>query len=443
MTTRFSNLLRAAMEDASDAQATNPFLPPLEGEEISKCDEIIEGTVAHTAEVVQALESLDAVMDEHDEIVATLESMALSLQEYGDAELSQPARMVLQSALESLTLPGGGEKTVADLDGELKAETEQSASSAGARVRETAKKVAQRIWEFLKMVWARLTDMFHRILSAGQQLKFRAKRLKTTLAKYDLSGAATTGTLEVGSAGLGQSVWDNLSIDSVFPTSAGSVTKALLEAQKSVNAVDDAIVDRYAIELRQLKAGMANGSMAALNAALQSNIAMPAAFREVKSKYSGTREFVAGGLPGNWELKLIMRALVYSGVYNGVSYNATATQNKPDADKSSTAVSTQIGVISGSDLQHLPDQLATLADGMGDARNLLARVRKVADESAPNMLTAGALTPMGGVLMDNFHKRYREVGRLSILTNTAMLKAGLALMRWAEASLEVYPAKAA
>jgi hypothetical protein len=438
MNTRISGVLRDALENLAPTDASNAFV---ETADVGQSDRLIEQSLDATQPALEALQSLDRTMDEHTGVMESLEALAASLEAYGDVALPDSARLVMHTAIESIAADVGDGKSLAALGDELRAEKAQTTTGASGTIRETAKKILQKIWQFLKQLWSRLTDLFHRLLGASAQLKFRAQRLHAALAKHKFSDGPTTNQLDVSADGLSSTVYQSLQVRGVFPTSALATAKALGEAQAAVNTVDNTIADRYALELQLLKAGLASGRIEDLSRQLYSTIAMPAVFKEEKPAHGlSGRTFVVRGLPGDWVIKMLMLPRIYNGVYFGVGYQAYAHQ-MPMTDESGV-VTTMIPVMAAPELEQLSAVVAKLSDGMADGRTLMQRVRKVADEAEPTRLNPAVYTQTGSAMMDNFHKRYREVGRLTILTNTALLKGGLALMRWAEASLEQYPAAA-
>ncbi len=431
-----SQLLRASLEAVADEPPATAFLAPLQNLDDEKTDEIVEGTLVHAQTELVAMESIDTLMDRHCVVIEGLEQIAQRLDLYGDEPMSSQSIDILKFSVESVSLGLEDQAlTVADLNAKLQ-EGANTASEKSSAVREKAQQIIERVIAFMKSLWNRLVDIFHKLMGGASIVKHRVRRLEEALKQHNLRVDPQTNQLDVSHNERVQGIYEALRIGTTFPPSAVQTAKALGEAQASLNTVDEQMLDRYELDLNTLEIALRRLDASSFSRAMTQPLAMPKVFKRIGSDVQKGIRYEAGPIPGNW--MFVVREQLY--MVNGwpsLVISSIAEQANPTGEQEVAAI--MVPVLSPQELTGLGPMVLKIATGIEEGRSLIDRLRKASGRLEPTMNHRAAMTAGGSIVIQAFQQRYREVGRMTMKVNMTMLKSALALVRWGEGSVAEYP----
>lgn len=433
MSTQVSSILRSAMESEKPDEYLNPHLdvdvPP------QKSEEYIEATISDQDQETEAYEQCEAAVESHLIALARIESAASSLESHPFDHVDSVSRGVIAFGLEDAAATATVD--MSEVAEKIKAEEgEKNKPEVGNKIVEAAKKILKRIVDFMVALFRRVQDFLIKLLGAGNQLKIRAKRVVDDLAKRDTTGQQSSATIEAGG------IVEALAIGSTIPsTDAAALVKMLVEASNVANNLDTRLIDAYDRDLNLVKLGLRSNDVRHLNAALKSEIQLGPAFKQAEN--SDSRSWVTyrtSVMPGNKYVNVTYRAQIFNGTYYGVRYNVELLKSTEEGPaKSDDVVSDQLKAMTADEITTATIELNKLVDNLNQGQRIAQRLRAVSGHvTALQQLTA---TPSGAALIGQFNSRYKAVGQATTLMNTQLVRAGLALLRWADASLQLYPTK--
>ena len=427
-------LMSASMEAVQEELPANAFLAPLQDMSDEKTDEIIEGTITHAQTELVAMESIDALMDRYINVMSGLEQIAERLDQYGDAPMDALAVGVLNASVESVTIGlEDQELTIPELNAKLR-EGASTSSEQSEGVREKAKKIMERIIAFLKAVWNRLVDVFHKLMGGASVVRHRITRLEEALKQHNLRGNPSSNQLDVTHNERVRGIYEALRIGTTFPGSAVQTAKALNGAQTALNEVDAHMIDRYELDLNALNYALERQDATAFARSMSMAPAVPKVFKRTGSDVRKGVTYEAGPIPGNWVFRMTHYvSMIHIPVLILIT---VAEQLKPEQEETAA---TMVPTLSPQELTGLGPAVLKIAEGIEEGRTMVERLRKATGRIEPHAFSKGGSTIGGSIVIEAFQKRYREVGRLTMKVNMAMLKSALALVRWGEGSVAEYP----
>lgn len=428
------SILRTSMEDVQSTD-NMPVFPPATGLNdeqeaalVAQADKAADDSDAY-------IESMEALMDRNSAIVEGLESLASRLMEYGDQILDKPATEMLYWSMEAIT--DGAISTVVAPE-ELDAG--DTAASKSSTVVEKAKEILIKIWEAFKAIVRKIKEIFHKILGVTTELKFRAKSLKEDLGKHDLRTQPASKTIEVASGNYAGLVKE-LMVQGNLQSDPLKLAGGYLTIQDACNSVDDLLIDRFVLDVQAAKRAISTGRLNdAVNYA-QGKIALPPVFKEIRSDIS-EREWVAGPFPGDRYVK-VHTALNKFGGPSGWSVTVGQLDDERQAN-ADDVVSEQIPAVTANDLVKIPDLLTKIAAKVDSSKDFVRRLEKASETTRPDgsdLLKASVSGRYASATYRDIFNKYRTVGRATIQVNLIIVKGGLQLARWANASLAEYPKK--
>lgn len=436
MSSSYSKLARSAMESIEEQPAFNPHL---EGEQDpQQAEAYIDSTVDAAAGEIAAANDIDASIERNVAAMESIRQIYERLESHGDRPIDANTESVLNFGLEQVQAMVVSYDTVQVEVERTKAEVEESKKpGVGARVVEAAKKIFQRILDFLKSLWDRLVDFVHKLLGAASQLRHRIKQLKVEAAKHDLRAEPKGRTLE------SPSIVQALAIGDSFMTDSNKLVDAMIAAHKTANEFDESMISAYNRDMRQVNENLRSYNIHELEKALNSEIVLGGAFKEVRSLKKNTRMFRSTVMPGNKYVYVVQEVIIRNGTYYGTKYNVKLEGYSYEGEEGSTdnneIVSTQIPLMDVTAIMKTADHLDSLLSGMSRDRDLAQKLKAVSGEVRRSMIPS----PVGMALTSVFHQRYAAAGRATVLVNTQLIRGAMAIVRWADLTLQEYPKKSA
>lgn len=425
------DLIRPAMESTQADDYINPHLdtdvPPQQSEAY------IEATVSEEPQVIEACDNIETSMESLIGSMERLENIASSLEDYSTDKIDTASMMALTFSMEDAVV-----NDTLDLStdiAKIKEEKEEASKpELRSKIVEMAKKIFNTIMDFLQSMWRRVSDFGIKLLGAGQQLLIRAKRIVADMAKRDMSIEPTHSTIEAGPFVADISIGTDL-----LAANVEDIVKRLVAASKAANELDNRLIDAYDRDLNILKAGLQSNDIRNLERALNSNLALGPAFRQLPPTDDRTIVFQSGVMPGNKTIQVTYRANIINGRYYGVRYTTAMIDAEKEDQKD--VVSTQMHTMSKTEIEHAAAELTKLVDGLKEGQRISSRLKSTVGKINP--LRTLIATPTGTAILGAFTRRYSAVGRATTLMNTQLVRAGLSVLRWADTSLQEYPLKAA
>ncbi len=428
------SILRTSMEDVQSTD-NMPVFPPATGLNdeqeaalVAQADKAADDSDAY-------IESMEALMDRNSAIVEGLESLASRLMEYGDQILDKPATEMLYWSMEAIT--DGAISTVVSPDD---LNSDGSATDKSSAVMTKAKEILMKIWEAFKTIISKIKEIFHKILGVTAELKFRAKSLKEDLGKYNLRTQPASKTIEVASGNY-VGLLKELMVQGNLQSDPIKLAEGYLKIQDACNTVDDLMIDRFTLDVQAAKRAMGTGKLSDTLQYANGKIALPPVFKEIRSGTS-EREWAAGPFPGDRYVKVRTDLSKFG---NPVSWSVTVGQLEDDRQANNdTVVSEQIPAVTANDLTKIPELLTKIAAKVDSSKDFVRRLEKASETSRPDVgdyLKASVPGTYSAAVVRDILNKYRTVGRATIQVNLIIVKGGLQLARWANASLVEYPKK--
>lgn len=443
MSTQVRNLVRSAME--SNQQPDDYINPHLDVDVApQKSEEYINATVSDQDQETEAYEQCEASVESHLAALGRIEKAYLGLEAHPFENVDSVSRGVIAFGLEDAAI--STQVDLSDVAEKIKVEEgEKNKPQVGNKIVEAAKKILKRIVDFMVALFRRVQDFLLKLMGAGTQLKVRAKRVIDDLAKRDTTAQQSSGTIEAGD------ITKSLVVGETLPSGDASViVKMLSQAATAANQVDERMVDAYDRDLNLVKLGLRSHDISKLQAALQSELQLGPAFRlyngqdttenKLDRTFNGLH-YRTATMPGNKFVSVYYKPQIHDGVYYGVSYRVSLKDAKVDPKEASKddIVSDQLKAMTADEITTAVSEMHKLLENLKVGQKVIARLRVISGHvTALQQMTA---TPTGATIVAQFNSRYKAVGQATTIMNTQLVRAGLAIMRWADASLQLYPTK--
>ncbi len=442
MNTKVRNLIRSAME--SERQPDNYINPHLEVDVApQKSEEYIESTIADQPAEAEAFERTEASVESHIQCLARISAAYAGLEAHPFESVDSVSRSTIAFGLEAVM--SNSQVDMTEQVTKIKEESgEKNKAQVGNSVVEAAKKILKRIVEFMVALFRRVQDFLLKLMGAGTQMRVRGKRILADIAKRNTTVAQTADTIEAGD------IAKNLAVGDQPPsTDATEVVKLLLAASNATIQLDGAMVEAYDRELNLIRAGLKDNDAGKLNEAMSSELQPGQTFKpytpETAPKSAGRNDSSLPGtyyrsatMPGNKFVSLGYQPIVRDGVYFGVQYQVSLESE--GGDKAGADLPTELKAMTSDEITAAVAELDKLVENLKISQRIVQRLRSTSGHIST--LQQMVATPTGAEVVSQFNSRYKAVGQATTLVNTHLVRAGLSILRWADASLQLYPTKA-